>query len=324
MKAALSLLVVFTLLIGLLVLGGSFYVIDMREQVIITRFQQIVGNPVTEAGLKFKMPFIDKVNRFSKTVMEWDGPATVIPTKEKVNIVVDTFARWQISDPLLFMKAVRDERSAQSRLKDVLESETKKVVAGHDFIEVIRSTKDRTVKVDEALVGTNTRVGKLTSISLGRPKLEEMILANAKPKIAIWGIQLLDVRVKRVNYNPDVLRTIYDRMTSERMQIAERFRSEGAGEAAKKLGEKERDLKEIESVAYKKVQEIEGAADAKATEIYAQAYNSSPEAAELFAFTKAMETLKKTITADTTLVLTTAGELLGYLKESTQKPAAAP
>jgi modulator of FtsH protease HflC len=314
MKPILTLLIGFVLIVALFLLSGSLYVVDMREQVIITRFQQVVGKPVIEPGLKFKLPFVDTVNRFSKMVMEWDGPAVVIPTKEKVNIVVDTFARWQIKDPLVFMKAVRDERSAQSRLRDVLDSEAKKVVAGHDFIEVIRSSKDRIVKVDEALVEGNSRLGKLTNISHGRPKLEEMILVNAKPKIAIWGIELLDVRVKRVNYNPDVLRTIYDRMTSERMQIAERFRSEGGGEAAKKLGEKERDLKGIESDAYKKVQEIEGGADAKATEIYAKAYNSSPDAAELFGFTKSMETLKKTITPDTTLVLTTAGDLLGYLK----------
>jgi membrane protease subunit HflC len=314
MKSVLSLISIFVVVALAILANASLYTVDMREQVVITRFQQVVGEPIKTPGLKFKMPFVDKVNRFSKMVMEWDGPGSAIPTKEKVNIVVDTFARWQIKDPLVFMKGVRDERSAQSRLNDVIDSETRKVIASHEFIEVVRSTKDRVVVVDETIVTPDSRLGKLTPIKLGRQALEAMILKNARPKIEGWGIELLDVRVKRINYNPDVLRTIYDRMTSERMQIADRFRSEGAGEAAKKLGERDRDLKEIESEAYKKIQEIEGAADAKATEIYAKAYNASPESVELFTFVKSMETLRLTITPDSTMILTTNGDLMGYLK----------
>ncbi len=314
MKALASVFGIFILVVAAIVLNASLYTVDETEQVIVTRFQQVVGQPIREPGLKVKMPFVDKVNRFSKMVMEWDGPSAVMPTREKVNIVVNTFARWQITDPLVFFQKLRDERSAQSRLNDILGSETRKVVASHDFIEVVRSTKNRTVVRDESLVSADSRVGHLPPIQLGRPALEKMIFDSAKPKITAFGIELLDVRMKRINYNPDVLRTIYDRMTSERMQIAERFRSEGQGEAAKRLGERDRDLKEIESEGYKKVQELEGAADATATEIYAKAYNSSPEAVELFEFTKAMETLKRTITPDSTLVLTTNGALLGYLK----------
>lgn len=321
MKALASLLGIFILVAVAIVLNSALYTVDMREQVIITRFQQVVGEPVREPGLKFKMPFVDKVNRFSKMVMEWDGPSAVMPTREKVNIVVDTFARWQIKDPLMFFQKLRDERSAHSRLNDILGSEMRKVVASHDFIEVVRSTKNRTVAKDPNLTVVDSRIGTLPPIQLGRPALEKMIFESAKPKIASFGLELLDVQMKRINYNPDVLRTIYDRMTSERMQIADRFRSEGQGEAAKKLGERDRDLKEIESEGYKKVQEVEGAADAKATEIYAKAYNSTPEAVALFEFTKAMETLKKTLTPDSTLVLTTNGDLMGYLKSANPRQA---
>lgn len=321
MKALASVFGIFLLVVAAIVLNAALYTVDETEQVIVTRFQQVVGQPVRDPGLKFKMPFVDKVNRFSKMVMEWDGPSAAMPTREKVNIVVNTFARWQIKDPLVFFQKLRDERSAQSRLNDILGSETRKVVASHDFIEVVRSTKNRAVVKDATLVAADNRVGNLPPVQLGRPSLEKMIFDSAKPKIAAFGIELLDVRMKRINYNPDVLRTIYDRMTSERMQIAERFRSEGQGEAAKRLGERDRDLKEIESEGYKRVQEIEGAADATATEIYAKAYNSSGDAAALFEFTKAMETLKKTITPDSTLVLTTNGDLMGYLKSA--DPAAA-
>jgi len=229
MKALASVLGLFILIVGAIVLNAALYTVDETEQVIVTRFQQVIGQPVRDPGLKAKVPFVDKVNRFSKMVMEWDGPSAAMPTREKVNIVVNTFARWQIKAPLVFFQKLRDERSAQSRLNDILGSETRKVVASHDFIEVVRSTKNRTVVKDESLVAADSRVGNLPPVQLGRPVLEKMIFDSAKPKIAAFGIELLDVRIKRINYNPDVLRTIYDRMTSERMQIAERFRSEGQG-----------------------------------------------------------------------------------------------
>jgi len=306
--------------LALLVFAGA-YTVDMREQVIVTQFSKVVGAPITGAGLHLKVPFIQHVNRFPKLVLEWDGPSAQMPTKDKANIVVDTFARWRIVDPLTFFLQLRDIRSAQSRLDSIIGSETRNVVARHSLIEVVRSTKDREPVGDANLAaanaaGSGARIGVLPAIQFGRPVLERDILASARPKAAELGIELLDVRFKRINYNPAVTRTIYDRMVSERTQIADRFRSEGAGEAAKILGNRDRDLKLIESEAYKKIQEIEGAADARATEIYASAYNQSPVAVELFEFMKAMDTLKKTVTPDSSVILTTDSDLFRYLKSS--------
>lgn len=322
MKALTSPLVALSLVVVAILLFAGTYTVDMREQVIVTQFSQVVRAPITEPGLHFKAPFIQHVNRIPKHVLEWDGPSAQMPTKDKANIVVDTFARWKIVDPLTFFLQLRDVRTAQSRLDAIIGSESRNVVARHSLIEVIRSTKEREAARDPSLAtttpaattGSGARTGVLPPIQYGRPILERDILADARPKAAELGIELLDVRFKRINYNPAVSRTIYDRMVSERMQIAERFRSEGAGEAAKILGNRDRDLKLIESEAYRKIQEIEGAADAKATDIYARAYNQSPAAAELFEFMKAMDTLKKSLSADTSLILTTEGDLFRYLK----------
>ncbi len=326
MKMLTSPLVAFAAVIFLILLFASAYTVDMREQVIVTQFSKVVGEPIKEPGLQFKAPFIQHVNRFPKHVLEWDGPTAQMPTKDKANIVVDTFARWRIVDPLTFFLQLRDIRSAHSRLDAIIGSESRNVVARHSLIEVIRSTKDREAVRDPNLVapstttGSGVRIGSLVSIQFGRPVLERDILASARPKAAELGIELLDVRFKRINYNPAVTRTIYERMVSERMQIAERFRSEGAGEAAKILGNRDRDLKLIESEAYKKIQEIEGAADAKATDIYARAYNQSEAAGEMFEFMKAMDTLKKSMTADTSVVFTTDGDLFRYLKSPNPDP----
>ena len=314
MKPLLSMLGLLIVFVGMLALNAALYTVDMREQVIITQFSQVIGSPIDKPGLHVKTPFIQKVNRFSKQVLEWDGPSADMPTRDKLIMVVDTFARWRIQDPLKFFQQVNDERTAQSRLNTIIGGSARDVVASHDFIELIRSTKDRKAERDESLVAVDSRIGTLPPIQIGRDKLERLVLEQAGPMAAMLGIELLDVRFKRLNYNPSVSRTIFQRMSSEREQIAERFRSEGQGEAAKILGNRDRDLKQIESEAYKKIQEIEGGADAKATEIYAKAYNQSPEAVKLFEFTKAMDTLKKTITPDTTLVLTTDGELLRYIK----------
>ncbi len=324
MKAITSSLALLAFVVLAILVNAAAYTVDMREQVIITQFSKVVGTPITKAGLHFKTPFIQKVNRFSKLVLEWDGPSAQMPTKDKANIIVDTFGRWRIADPLIFFLQLHDERTALSRLDAIIGSETRNVIAKNSLIEVIRSTKDREAARDSNLPVAlanmpGARIGTLPPVQLGRPALEREILATARPKAAELGIELLDVRFKRINYNPAVSRTIYDRMVSERMQIADRYRSEGAGEAAKILGNRDRDLKLIESEAYKKIQEIEGAADAKATDIYAQAYNQSPVAAQLFEFMKAMDTLKKSITPDTTMVLTTDGDLLRYFKGANPK-----
>jgi membrane protease subunit HflC len=323
MKALLSTFAALLAVLTLFVLNASFFTVTEGEQVIITQFGKPVGDPVIQAGFHLKTPFIQSVNRFEKRILEWDGPSARMPTKDKVYIVVDTFGRWRISDPLKFYQQLRDERSAQSRLDDILGSETRNVIARHDFIEAVRTTKDRKPVLDEQAL-PDARLVTMAPITKGRTLLEKEIFAAAAPKITGFGIELLDVRFKRLNYNDSVSDTIYQRMISEREQIAQRFRSEGEGEAAKILGNKERDLFQIESEAYKKIQEIEGAADAKAIEIYAKAYNQTPAARELFEFLKTMETYKSVITADTNLILTTNSSLLRYLKSDSPAPATAP
>ena len=305
------------------VLFGSFYTVDQTEQVIVTQFGKPVGEPVTEPGLHLKVPFVQTVNRIDKRFLEWDGAPVAIPTRDKTYIHVDTFARWRIDDPKTYFVRLHDERSAQSRLEDILGSETRNAIAKHDLIEIVRTDKNRKPLHDENLktgpVGLGT-IGVLPSIEFGRLKIEAEIKAAAAVKLAEFGIELLDVRLKRVNYNPDVLDRIYQRMMSERQQIAQRFRSEGAGEAARIAGQKERDLNEIQSTAYRKVQQIRGQADAKATEIYARAYTQSPQAAEFYGFIKSMETYRKVLTKESTLVLSTDSDLFGLLKRAGAKP----
>ena len=319
MKPVTSILAILAIIIGLILFNAACYTVDMREQVIITQFQQVVGQPVTKPGLHLKVPFVQTVNSFSNQVLEWDGPATQMPTKDKVYIVVDTFGRWKIVDPLMFMQKLGNERSAHSRLNDLLGSETRSTVAKHDLIEMVRTTKGRKAARDASLSVIDAEADPLPAIEFGRTTLEKEILETSRPMVKNFGIELLDVRFKRINYNPSVSRTIHTRMQSERQQIAERFRSEGAGEAAKILGNRDKELKQIESEAYKKIQEIEGEADAKATEIYAKAYNQSPEALSLYDFTKSMDTLKKTLTPDTTLILTTDSDFLRFLKSAEPK-----
>jgi len=286
--------------------------------VIITQFGRPVGEPVTQAGINFKLPFIQKVTRIEKRVLEWDGRPNEMPTKDKTYIIVDSFARWRINDPKQFYLRLRDERSAQSRLDDILGSETRNTIAKHELIEVIRTTKDRQPAKDTSLGDLPGSIGMLFPITVGREKLEQEILANAAAKLRDFGIDLMDVRFKRINYNSSVQSRIFSRMISERQQIAERFRSEGAGEAAKILGKKERDLLQIESEAYKAVQEIRGVADAKATEIYAQAFNQSEKSIEFYEFSKTMETYSEMLDKDSMLILTTGSDIFKFLKNVEQ------
>jgi len=303
------------------------YTVDEAEQVVITQFGRPVGEPInapdakSRAGLHFKLPLIQTVNRFDKRILEWDGPPNEMTTRDKLYVVIDTFARWRIADPLKYFQSLRDERSALSRLDDIIGSETRNVVARHDLIELVRSDKTRSPEKDPALEEAGAAVNVLPPIRFGRLALEQEILSAAEPKVGIWGIELLDVRVKRLNYKPGVIEKIYERMMSERLQIAERFRSEGAGEAAKIDGRRERDLQQIESDAYRKVQEIMGQADAKASEIYANAYTASPKAAEFYRFTKTLDTYRETLGGDTTVILTTDSDLFRLLKRVEPKPA---
>jgi membrane protease subunit HflC len=303
--------------LAVFILMSSLYTVNEIEQVIITQFGRPVGDPKTTAGLKFKMPFVQEVNRIDKRILEWDGNPSDMPTKDKLYISVDLFARWRITDPLQYFLRLRDERSAQSRLDDILGSETRNAVAKHELIEIIRTTKDRVPLQDTSLSDSNNIVGALVPINKGRQLVEQEIFAAAAQKVRVFGIELLDIRFKRINYNESVRPKIYDRMISERRQIAERFRSEGNGEAARIIGNRERELDRIQSEAYRRVEEIRGEADAKATEIYAQAYNQSPEAVEFYEFTRTMDTYKSIISTNTTLILSTDSDLFKFLNSAT-------
>ncbi len=298
-----------------LVLYIALYTVDEVEQVIITQFGKPVGSPVVTPGLNIKVPFIQKVNVVEKRVMEWDGAPSDMPTKDKLYISVELFARWKIVDPLQYYLRLRDERSAQSRLDDILGSETRNAIAKHELIEVIRTTKDR-VPVREGLIGSaeeTIKIGSLVPIYKGRKKVEEEIFASAAQKIQVFGIELLDIRFKRINYNESVRPKIYERMISERRQIAERFLSEGNGESARIRGDRVRELDKIQSEAYREVEEIRGAADAKAAEIYSRAYNQSDEAVEFFEFVRTLRSYDSVFSDNTSVILSTDGALFKFL-----------
>ena len=316
MTGILRLAILAILGIGAFVSWNSLYTVSEVEQVIITQFGKPIGDPVTTAGLQVKVPFVQDVNPIDKRILEWDGSPSDMPTKDKLYISVDIFARWRITDPLQYFLRLRDERSAQSRLDDILGSETRNAVAKHELIEIIRTTKDRVPLRDTLLTDAerDLEMGALVPIQKGRKLVEQEIFAAAAEKVRVFGIELLDIRFKRINYNESVRPKIYDRMISERRQIAERFLSEGNGEAARIRGNRVRDLNKIQSEAYRQVEEIRGVADAKATEIYAKAYNESPEAAAFYEFTRTMQAYKSLIAANTTLVLSTDSDLFKFLK----------
>jgi membrane protease subunit HflC len=304
-------------LVVLVVMSGAAYTVSETEQVIITQFGRPVGDPSTEPGLHVKAPFIQQANRMERRILEWDGRPNEMPTKDKLYILVDTFGRWRISDPLQYFLRLRDERSAQSRLDDILGSETRNAVAKHELIEIIRTTKGRVPLRDAQLTDAESDVGALVPIQRGRKLVEQEIFAAASQKVEVFGIELLDIRFKRINYNESVRPKIYDRMISERRQIAERFLSEGNGEAARIRGNRVRDLNKIQSEAYRSVEEIRGVADAKATEIYAGAYNQSPEAVEFYEFTRTMQSYRSIIEQNTTLILSTDSDLFKFLSSMT-------
>jgi len=296
------------------VVMSSVYTVSEVEQVIVTQFGKPVGEPVTTAGLKIKAPFIQDINPIDRRVLEWDGNPSDMPTKDKLYISVDLFARWRITDPLQYFLRLRDERSAQSRLDDILGSETRNAVAKHELIEIVRTTRDRVPLRDALLTQAESDMGALVPIQKGRVQVEREIFAAAAEKVRVFGIELLDIRFKRINYNESVRPKIYDRMISERRQIAERFLSEGNGEAARIRGNRVRELNRIQSEAYRQVEEIRGVADAKATEIYAKAYNQNLEAVAFYEFTRTMQAYKSMIAENTTLVLSTDSDLFKFLK----------
>jgi membrane protease subunit HflC len=309
MKNALPMITVAVVVIAALSLSGSFYVVAETEQVIITMFGKPVGDTVTKPGLHLKIPVFQKANYFDKRFLEWDGDANQIPTRDKKFIWVDTYARWRITDPLLFFQRLRDEIGAQSRLDDILDGETRDAVARHDLVEIVRSTNRDFLRSDDWVEGEEAEI--FYDIKVGREKITREILANASKRTLELGIELVDLRLKRVNYVEEVRKKVYERMVSERMRIAEKYRSEGQGESARIRGQKERELKGITSVAYRQAQEIVGKADAEATKIYAEAYNQDPD---LYRFMKTLETYRETMDEKSWMILTTDGEYFEYLK----------
>ena len=297
-------------LVGALILvSQAIYTVNEVEQVIITQFGEPVGDPITTPGLKFKVPFIQTVNRFDKRFLEWDGDPNQIPTRDRRFIWVDTYARWRITDPLLFFQRLQNERGAQTRLDDILDGETRNAIARHDLIEVVRtSNRDP----DEVEIGDDAEATILEPIEMGRQDIVDEILLAAAARTADLGIELLDLRLKRINYVEEVQRDVFLRMIAERQRIAEEFRSEGQGESARIGGERERDLAQIQSEAYRIAEELRGEADAEATAIYAEAYNRD---ADFYAFTKSLETYELTMDPSTFFILGTDSELLRFLQQ---------
>ncbi len=305
-KTFFRLAVVFVLL---LLLSGTTYVVNEAEQVIVTQFGEPVGKPILKPGLHFKLPLVQKANYFDKRFLEWDGDPNQVPTKDKRFIWVDTYARWRISDPLKFFQRLRDERGAQSRLDDIVDGETRSAVARHDLVEVVRSS-NRKAAPPEAGSEEETLLEK---IQTGRQAITDEILKRASQRASDLGIELMDFRLKRINYVEEVQKDVFARMIAERNRVAQRYRSEGEGEAARIRGERERDLQKIQSEAYRTAQGIRGKADAEATNIYAEAYNRD---ADFYAFTKSMETYELTADPKGLLILTTDSDFLKYLKKS--------
>ena len=305
----------------LVLFSGSIYTVNQTEQVILTQFGKPVGDPITEPGLHFKIPLVQSVNSLDKRFLEWEGAPVAIPTRDKTYIHVVTFARWRIEDPKTYFVRLHDERSAQSRLEDILGSETRSAVATHDLVEIIRVTKGRKPVRDEELEKTGTVLPTtIPDIEYGRGEIEKQITERTRQKIADFGIELLDERFKRSKYNPAVAEKIIERMSSERHQIAARFRSEGRGEAANISGQRESDVASISSTATKNALEIEGKADAEAAAIYAAAFGA-PDEQELYSFLRSLDVMRAAFEKDTTVVLSTSSDLGRMLKSMAEAVA---
>jgi membrane protease subunit HflC len=306
-----TLLILGAVLLAVIFMVDAVYVVSETNQVIITQFGEPIGGAVTKPGLHFKLPFVQKKNYFEKRWLSWDGDPNQIPTKDKKYIWVDTYCRWRIADPLVFFQRVADERGAHSRLDDIVDGETRNAIANFDLYEIVRSSNRKFEQTEESLLLDQTELAG--EVQTGRQKIAAIILEAASKITPQFGVELKDVRIKRVNYVDEVQRKVFDRMIAERQRIASKYRSEGDGKSAEIRGQKERELKRIQSEAYRKAQEIKGKADAEATRIYAQAYNSDPE---FYQFTKTLEAYRTSLEKDTWLILSTDSEFLKYLKNS--------
>ncbi|MCP4693352.1 MAG: protease modulator HflC [Desulfobacterales bacterium] len=309
-KGALALLVVIIVAIGLF---ASAYVVDETEQVVVTRFGKVVGSPKQSPGLKFKIPGIDQANYFPKNLLLWDGDPGQIPTKDKTYIWVDSFARWKITDPVKFFQTVNNVDSARGRLDDIIDPAVRNAITSVPLIETVRISNRQLDTFETGLQGAEDDKGyrATATVEVGREKITQEILKHAQPKLNKFGVKLVDVKIKRINYVEKVRESVYSRMIAERKQIAEKFRSQGKGEARKILGDKEKDLKEITSKAYRTAQEIKGKAEAEATRLYAESFGRDPE---FYSFLKTLEVYEEAIDKDSTLVLSTDSEFLKYFK----------
>ncbi|GAB3007933.1 protease modulator HflC [Cyclobacterium sediminis] len=306
-----NLFYIILVVVAIILSAQSVFILDETQQAIVTQFGKPVGEPRTSPGVNIVVPFIQKVQFFDKRYLEWDGDKNQVPTKDKKYIFVDTYARWEITNPLQFFIRLRDERSAQSRLDDILDGETRNAIANHNLLDIVRST-NREPEVTEEFM---EELEVLEEIEVGRDKIEEIILQKANERTSDLGVRILDFRFKRMNYVDEVRDRVYDRMISERNRIADQFRSEGQGEARKILGDKERDLAQIQSEAQRQAEEIRGRADAEATEIYASAYNQNRQSIDLYKFLRSMEALENSLDEETNLVISSDSDLFNYLKQ---------
>jgi len=295
--------------------ANMFYIVRENEQVVITEFGKPIGEPIVEAGLKVKTPFIQQVHRFDKRILDWDGYPNQIPTKDKKFIKLDTSARWRITDALTFYRALGTEELAQSRLDDIIDGAARDLISSHLLIEAVRNS-NRLLDLDLGdLEEEETQVSAESQerVEIGREKISQMILEKAQELVPQYGIELIDVRVKRITYVDEVLAKVFARMISERQRIAAKYRSEGEGEAADITGQKQKELERIRSEAYKKAEQIKGDADAEAIQIYAEAHGRDPE---FFAFLQTLETYRATGKGNTRLILTTDSDIYKYLKKT--------
>ncbi|NLA74155.1 MAG: protease modulator HflC [Deltaproteobacteria bacterium] len=299
-------------IIILIIIGSmSFYVVDETQQVVITQFGKPIGDSIREPGLKFKIPYYT-ANVFAKNLLSWDAEPGQIPTLDKTFIWVDPFARWKIVDPLKYFQTLNNENAANARLNDIINSTIRNAITSNSLLEAVRNT-DRKLEMDEmdaGLTGEQASV-VIDTVKTGREEIERRILNEAQPKLIEFGIELVDVKIKRINYEEGVQESVFGRMIAERKQIAEKFRSEGQGEARKIEGDREKEMKKITSEAYRISQEIKGKADAEATQIYAQAFGIDPE---FYSFTKTLDIYKQSIDKDISLILSTDSEFLKYFK----------
>ena len=295
----------------LAIISSAAYQVSEVEQVIITKFGQPVGDPITDPGLHFRVPFIHKVNRFDKRWLDWDGDANEMPTKEKTYIWVDVYARWRIDNPLKFFTSAKTERRAQSLLDDIIGSATRNVIANHDLIEVVRES-NREFDVQGEIVTGGVEAAQITQIKVGREKLTRMILGRAREATSDFGIELIDVQLQRVNYTESVRQNNFSRMKAERQKFSDTYRAEGDADASRINGRRNQTLKTIESESYLQVQKIKGEADAKATSIYAEAYNRDPG---FYEFIKSLESYELTIKETDTLIMSMESDYLKPLAE---------